>query len=231
MRHRWLVCGFLGLFSLLPGCNENPQAKARRDNPERVGKKDAPDVGNRDDQNIKFDDAGGEVRVREANGEKGITLTAPKGWLRKRPPLEAFIRAEYALPHAEEDKDDGRLTLVVAGAGKGFVEANIERWKGEFGGTPKKSHQEKIEANGTSVTLVDFSGTFEVPSPFSPGSDPKNRGEALPPDPPIKHPGYRMIAAVIPVGDKLYFVKAVGPEKTIETHAEKIKAFIRSARR
>ena len=40
-----------------------------------------------------------------------------------------------------------------------------------------------------------------------------------------------MIAAVIPAGDQLYFVKAVGPEKTIETHAEKIKAFIRSARK
>jgi hypothetical protein len=222
MRHYWLVCGFLGL--LLSGCGENPQPKARRGNPEGVGKKDAPDKGNRDDQNVKFDDAGGAVRI------EGLTLMAPQGWLRQGPPRGAFVQAEYVLPRADGDRDDGRLTLSVAGTGKGYLEANIERWKGEFGGTPEKSHQEKIEAHGISVTLVDFSGVFEKPSPFSPGSDPNHRGKALPDNDPIKLSGHRMIAAVIPVGDQLHFVKAVGPEKTIETHAEKIKAFIRSAR-
>jgi hypothetical protein len=229
MRHYWLVCGFLGL--LLSGCGDNPQPKAGRGNPEGVGKKDAPDHGNQDDQNVKFDDAGGEVRIREAIDNEGLTLTAPKGWPRKRPPLGSFSRAEFALPHADGDEDDGRLTLSVAGAGKGYVEANIERWRGEFGGTPQKSHQEKIEAHGISVTLVDFSGVFEMPSPFASGSDPHHQGKALPANDPIKLSGYRMIAAVIPVGDQLYFVKAVGPEKTIEAHAEKIKAFIRSARK
>jgi hypothetical protein len=229
MRHYWLVFGFLGL--LLSGCSENPRPNPRRGNLEGVGKKDAPDNGNQDDQNVKFDDAGGEVRIREAIDNEGLTLTAPKGWPRKRPPQGSFIRAEYALPHADGDKDDGRLTLSVAGAGKGHVEANIERWKGEFGGTPKKSRQEKTEVPGISVTLVDFSGVFEMPSPFSPGSDPHNRGKALPDPDPIKLAGYRMIAAVIRAGDQLYFVKAVGPEKTIETHGEKIKTFIRSARK
>jgi hypothetical protein len=223
MRHFGWVCGFLGL--LLSGCGENAQPKARRGNPDWVGKKDAPEHGNQDDLNAKFDDAGGEVRL------EGLTLTAPKGWPRKRPPLGAFIQAEYVLPQADGDRDDGRLTLSIAGTGKGYVEANIERWKGEFGGTPKKSHQEKIEAHGNPVTLVDFSGVLEMPSPFSPGSDPHHPGKALPAEDPIKLSGYRMIAAIIPVGDQLHFVKAVGPEKTIETHAEKIKAFIRSARK
>jgi len=215
--HYWLVCGFVGL--LLSGCSET---KARRGSPEGVGKKDATDHGNQDDQNVKFDDAGGEVRVQ------GLTLTAPKGWPRKRPPLGAFIRAEYVLPQADGDKDDGRLTLSVPGSG---IEANIEGWKGEFGGTPKKSYQEKIEAHGISITLVDFSGVFEMPSPWSAGSDPDHRGKALPNPDPTKLPGYRMIAAGIPAGDQTLFVKAVGPEKTIEAHAEKIKAFIRSARK
>jgi hypothetical protein len=226
MRHYWLVYGFLGL--LLSGCGDNPQP---RDNPEGVGKKDAPDRGNQDDQNVKFDAAGGEVRIREAMDDEGLALTAPKGWPRKRPPLGSFSRAEYLLPHADGDKDDGLLSLSAAGAGKGFVEANIERWKGEFGGAPQKSHQEKIEAHGISVILVDFSGVLVRPSPWSSGSDPHHRGKALPPEDPIKLSGYRMIAAVIPAGGHLYFVKAVGPEKTIEAHAEKIKALIQSARK
>ncbi len=205
MRHYCLVCFFVGL--LLLGCNQDSQPKARRGSSEGVGKKEKPDNGNTGNQNVKFDDSGGEVRLQS------LTLTAPKGWPRK-PPQSSFIQAEYILPQVEEDSLDGRLTLSVAG---GSIEANIDRWKDQFGGAPEKSHQEKMEVNGIPVTLVDFSGDFnDQRGPFAPA---------------VKRSGYRMIGAVIPVGDQLHFVKAVGPKKTMETHAEKIKAFIRSAKK
>jgi hypothetical protein len=38
-----------------------------------------------------------------------------------------------------------------------------------------------------------------------------------------------MLAAIIPVDNQLHFVKATGPAKTIETHAERFQSFIRSA--
>jgi hypothetical protein len=46
-------------------------------------------------------------------------------------------------------------------------ERQLTAWKGEFGGTPKKSHQEKIEAHGISITLVDFSGVAVAKAPRS----------------------------------------------------------------
>jgi hypothetical protein len=201
MRRTWLICGFLGL--LLLGCDSAPP-KARRGNPEGVGKKDSSESG---DQNAKLDDSGGEVRL------ESLTLTAPKGWPRKKP-QSTIIQAEYVLPKADGDERDGRLTLSVAG---GSLEANIERWKDQFVGKLEKSHQEKIDVNGISVTLIDFSGEYDdKPGPFAAG---------------VKRAGYRMIGAIIPVGDQLHFVKAVGPSKTMETHAEKIKAFVRSTKK
>jgi hypothetical protein len=38
-----------------------------------------------------------------------------------------------------------------------------------------------------------------------------------------------MIAAIIPIGAQPYFVKATGPQKTIEAHSEAIRQFISSA--
>jgi hypothetical protein len=42
--------------------------------------------------------------------------------------------------------------------------------------------------------------------------------------------GYRMLAAIIPAGDFSIFVKATGPQKTLESHAESLLAFVKTAK-
>ena len=118
---------------------------------------------------------------------------------------------EFSLPKAEGDADDGRLTVSTAG---GALEDNLNRWKGQFGGKPDKESQETLDVGDVKVTWVDYSGTFsDQRGPFAPAT-PK--------------PGYRMLGAVIPLGDQLFFVKGYGPEKTVASHAEKIRGFIQS---
>jgi hypothetical protein len=64
------------------------------------------------------------------------------------------------------------------------------------------------------VTVVDYSGTFnDSMGPFAPGE---------------QREGYRMIGAIIPVGTQLHFVKAYGPEKTMERHHEAFQAFLQT---
>jgi hypothetical protein len=141
-----------------------------------------------------------------------ITLTAPAGWERK-PTSSPFVIAELALPRIEGDEADGRLTISTAG---GSVEANIDRWKGQFEPQPESASQEDVDVGGLKVTIVDLSGTFnDQRGPFAPGE---------------RRPGYRMIAAVIPVEGQLHFIKATGPQNTIASHADAIHQFIRSAR-
>ncbi len=140
--------------------------------------------------------------------EGKLQMSAADNWQKKKP-QNNIIEYEFAVPKAEGDENDGRVTMMGAG---GSVEQNLERWTGQFeqpdGGAAKaKIKQEKIA--GCDVHLLDISGTFKDKPPFS-GTE-------------VKRPGYRMFAAVIVSKDLgNYFVKFYGPQRTV---AENEKAF------
>jgi hypothetical protein len=207
MRYAWLALVF-STFMVL-GCSEE-QPKVSRGSPPAGRSAKPAHAGNDqyalgEDPQEAIDDPGGMVRFGS------LTLTPSEGWTRK-PPQSSFIAAEFVLPRAAGDDQDGRLTLSVAG---GSIEANIERWKGQFAGALKNDKQEQFDVAGVKVTLVDLSGDFnDQRGPFAPA---------------VQRKGYRMITAILPVGGQLHFIKVVGPEKTMAAHAEKIQAFIRSA--
>jgi hypothetical protein len=118
-----------------------------------------------------------------------LVFAVPEGWQRK-PASSGFVLAEFALPKAEGDEADGRLTVSVAG---GSIEANIDRWREQFGNNPERAEEGRKEIGGLSVTIVDFSGEFnDQRGPFAPAT---------------RRSGYRMLAAIIPVDGELHFVK------------------------
>jgi hypothetical protein len=205
MRCYWLVVVMAGL--LLGGCDNQP--RANRGVPKKVDhtlRPHAVDEMYSSKTETFGDDSDGKVRFG------GLSMSPPEGWTRK-PTQSSFIQAEFVLPRTQGDDADGRLTLSVAG---GSIEANIDRWKGQFGGGPEKSSREQIDANGIKITCVDFSGEYN-----------DQRGPSAPA---AKQSGYRMIVAIIPVNGQLHFVKGVGPQKTMDAHADRIKVFVRSAK-
>ena len=139
-----------------------------------------------------------------------IQLKAPEGWTRKQPRSQ-FIAAEFALPKAEGDELDGRLTVSLAG---GSVADNVKRWRDQFGGKPEKDSQQELDIAGFKVTVVDFIGSFaDQPGPFAPA---------------VERPGYRMLAAIVPVGEQLHFIKAYGPQKTMADQEDAFHAFLQT---
>lgn len=208
MRH-WLLLVVIGGL-LVAGCSSEPSATtAPSDNgPEmepHPGQTSA-DGGAESATGESLDDSGGLLML------DSIVLTAPAGWNRKQP-SSSFVAAEFSLPGAEGDDTDGRLTVSTAG---GSVEANVERWKSQFDPLTEEKPVETIDVAGASVTVVDLSGDFN-----------DSRGPLAPS---VQRSGYRMIAAIIPVTGRLYFVKATGPQKTMAAHADAIHEFIRSVR-
>jgi hypothetical protein len=140
-----------------------------------------------------------------------LELKAPANWTRKRPQT-AIVEHEFAIPPVAGDAAEGRLTVMAAGGG---VDANIDRWYGQFtqpdgGNTRDRAKVKKIKAGGQDVHLVDISGTFK-----------DQRG---PMAPAVERPKYRMLAAIIAT-PKLgnYFIKFYGPERTV---TENEKAFL-----
>ena len=113
------------------------------------------------------------------------TLEAPAGWERV-PPKSRMIEAEFSVPAADGEAA-GRMTVMGAG---GSIEANIDRWCGQFSqpdgsATRDKTTTKKLEVAGCEVTLVDIVGTFtDMPGgPFAGGQA-------------VQRPGYRMLAAI-----------------------------------
>ncbi len=205
---------FVGCAFFLPlmGCSEAGRPAPKRDVSSSVSSSNSSE--DRDALNALM--GGGVNEAAEETGNdvrlEALTLTGPAGWVRK-PAQSSFVRAEFLLPRAQGDDADGRVTISTAG---GSIEANIERWKGQFGSAPEHSKQEQIKVGGLDVSLVDFSGDFnDQRGPFAPA---------------VKRSGYRMIAAIIPVAGELHFIKAVGPKKTIEAHAQEIRTFIDTAK-
>lgn len=136
------------------------------------------------------------------------------------PPRSRMLEAELKIPRVDKDEQDGRLTIMGAG---GSIEANIERWKGQFvqpdgSDTADKTKVAKKEIGGQTVNLVDISGTFmdAVGGPFS--GKPK-----------VERKNYRMLAAIIETKkDGNYFVKFYGPKATIDKNAKHFKNMIMS---
>ena len=149
------------------------------------------------------------------------SLEAPAAWQRVQP-KSGIVETEFAIPSAGNGPDGaplppGRMTVMGAG---GSVEANIERWYGQFvqpdgGSTKDKSSTKKLKVAGRDVTLVDIAGTYKD-SPGGPFAGGKT----------IDRPGYRMLAAIVEGPDGNYFLKFYGPAATVEQHADGFRTMI-----
>ena len=158
-----------------------------------------------------------ETTIKLADGR--FELDAPASWKHQQPRVR-IIDAEYAIPAAEGDENDGRLTVMGAG---GSIEQNIDRWIGQFqqadgGSTKERTKSEKKTISGLEVHLVDIAGTFsDRRGPFAPA---------------VERPDYRMLAAIVETGKfGNYFVKFYGPRKTVAENEEAFSKMIESLRK
>jgi len=127
---------------------------------------------------------------------------------------------QYELPAAEGDAEPASLVVFYFGPGQGgSVEANLDRWMGQLkqpdGGSSKdKAKTETLTVNGMKVTLLDVTGVYA-------GGDMGGAAQGK--------PNFRMRAGVIETPKGGYFIKLVGPEKTVGKWDDSFDAFIKSA--
>ena len=153
----------------------------------------------------------------------GFSLRAPEAWKRVQP-KSGIVETEFSIPSEGTAADGGPLQpgrMTVMGAG-GTVDANIERWYGQFtqpdgSATKDKATTKKLELAGCKVTLVDIPGTYKD----SPGG-PFAGGAA------VDRPDYRMLAAIVETPERRgnYFLKFYGPAKTVAAHADGFRTMV-----
>ncbi len=145
-----------------------------------------------------------------------ILLEAPAGWKRVQP-KSGIVETEFSIPSAG-DLPPGRMTVMGAG---GSVQANVDRWYGQFAqpdgsATKDKATTKTLKLAGSSVTLVDVSGTYkDMPGgPFAGGKT-------------VERPDYRMLAAIVETAkDGSHFLKFYGPAETVAKHADGFRTMI-----
>jgi len=145
---------------------------------------------------------------------KDITLNVPTTW--KQSPASNNLRtAQFAIPKVEGDRDDAELVVYFFGGAGGGVNANLERWSGQFQPGGKKQKIYKGEAKQGEYYLLDITGVYNKPigPPINRQTNPT--------------PGYQMLAVVLMVKDKgNYFLKLTGPQKTVAAASKALRVAI-----
>jgi hypothetical protein len=141
-----------------------------------------------------------------ADSGAGIRWTPPPNW--KSEGQRPMRLATYQVQAAAGNQEGGECGVYYFGQGQGgSVEANIDRWIGQFqqaGGKSSKdvAKVEKRTIHGLKITTVDVSGTYTgMGGPTAPQGSPK--------------PDYRLLGAVVEGLQGSVFFKFTGPAKTV----------------
>ena len=159
--------------------------------------------------------------VQAASAEGSLSFTAPAAW-QTRPAASTMRVAEFVIPRAQGDAEDGELVVFYFGTGAGTVDANVDRWIGQIqqpdgSATKDKARRTNQTVNGLHLTLVDAEGTYVAQ--MRPGSTER-----------FDKPGFRLRAAVVDTPRGPYYIKMTGPARTIGAADSAYTAFIGSLR-
>jgi hypothetical protein len=149
-----------------------------------------------------------------------LQFTAPPAW-KSRPAASSMRVAELIVPRVPGDAEDGEVIVYFFGGSGGTVDANVERWIGQFrsaSGEPLKTAARTTSTIGKlKVTQVDVSGTYIAE--VRPGSAER-----------FNKPNFRMRAAVVETPKGPYFIKFTGPAPTVAQASGDFDRFLKSVR-
>lgn len=152
-----------------------------------------------------------------------LKFETPAGWTLA--PLAPGLgrKAQYVIPKADGDPEDGEAIVFFFGSTQGGnVALNLDRWRGMFSGPngtplpPEAAKTENFESGQMKITLLDVIGRYTASSMGRPQGEPKDN--------------YRMLGAVIETPGGNWFVRATGPNATMEKNRAAMIEFLKSAK-
>ena len=134
----------------------------------------------------------------------GLSFEAPQSW--KMIPSRSLMRkAQLQVEAAAGDEFPALLVVYVFPGGAGSVDANVKRWQDQFrdaDGNPPKIESKTVRGKNVEVTRVETAGHYK-PSAM-PGMAPEPDRENA-----------RLLGAIVVTEKVGYFLKMVGPDKTM----------------
>ena len=139
--------------------------------------------------------------------EATLTWTAPARW-KSVPSPNSMRLATYSVPRVTGDSEDAELAITQVG---GDVDANIQRWIGQFdpGAQSSVKRSSKV-VHGMHVTLVQIQGTYS--GGMGPSQGAKN--------------GWALCGGIVETDTMPYFFKMTGPAKTVHSACNELDAML-----
>ena len=136
----------------------------------------------------------------------GLTFKAPEAW--KTIPTRSSMRmAQLQVEPMKGDDFPALLVVYAFPGGAGTVDANVKRWQSQFkdaDGNPPKIESKTVKGKNVEVTKVETAGHYK-PSPI-PGVAPEPERDNA-----------RLFGAIVVTERVGYFLKMVGPDKTMDS--------------
>jgi hypothetical protein len=152
----------------------------------------------------------------------GLKSTTPATWKYAKPATNMQV-ASFTIPPAEGDKYDATLTVYFFGAGGGGgAKANIDRWKTMIKpaeGTKAEDAYKtsSMKAGDVKITVFEGNGIYRhKDKPF----DPKEEAEL--------RPNYRLVGVIFESPNGPYFMRMVGPAKTMEANKKAFEDWLKN---
>lgn len=152
-------------------------------------------------------------------GSRSLSWSDPVGW-RRAPPSSPMRVAQYTVP-AAPGHDPAELTISHFPGMGGAVQANLDRWYGQFevvdgGPSMEGARREERDVNGLRATIARARGRFRSGMP---GADPAPREDQA------------LLGAIVETPEGPWFFKLTGDYATVAAAAPRFDDLLRSIHR
>ncbi len=139
-----------------------------------------------------------------------LILHIPTSW-KKEAPSSRMRLLQFRVPASGADQEDAELA-VFSFPGGGSLKQNIERWIGQFTPANREVSLFHGKTKEGRYALADISGTYKkaIGPPIA------GRTEEV--------PGSRVLAVILEGREGVYYLKLVGPDKTVAAEAQRLRA-------
>jgi hypothetical protein len=146
-----------------------------------------------------------------------FSMVVPAGWTEK-PSTSSMRTAQFQMP-APSGGDAEVVVYHFGETGAGSVQANIDRWLGQFKQPDDKPSKdvakiEKAQYAGQEASLVSVAGRYVA--------------AAMPGGPPVDKPDQALVAAIVPSPKGPYYFRLVGSKSVVDTEEPKFREALSS---
>ncbi len=143
--------------------------------------------------------------------EGALAWKAPARW-QAMPSTSSMRLATYRVPHAPGDAEDPEMSVMQAG---GTVDANVQRWIGQFDAEGQKTAKRTTKKVGSlEVTILEVEGTYAGGMGMT-----KDRGEEK---------DWALLGAIVSTPGMPHFFKLTGPAKSVKAARGEFDALVQS---